>query len=222
MPSAVPTGNPAQPTERPRLVTPTPLIMPTLEMAPDLVVSPEALLPTPTPTPVAEPTLPAYSPVIRIVIPALEIDRAVTPVGLKPGPSGGLEWDTDPLFATRNRPDLVGQLVGSYSPGQGGNILLIGHNYNQVDYGWTGVFVNIKNLKAGDLIGVFTEDGRQVNYQVQLIKQVPWRSQSAEELEKHLKFMGPSESELLTLVTCGGANIWPFPARVYVVAAPAS
>jgi hypothetical protein len=35
-----------------------------------------------------------------------------------------------------------------------------------------------------------------------------------------MKFMGPSDGERLTLVTCGGANIWPFPARVYVVAAP--
>ena len=35
-----------------------------------------------------------------------------------------------------------------------------------------------------------------------------------------MKYLGPVKSERLTLVTCGGANIWPFPARVYVVAAP--
>lgn len=183
------------------------------------------VLPTETPIPpTAKPTIPAtlppYSPVVRLVIPALEVDRAAVPVGIRPTSGGSMEWDTDVLFATKNRPDLVGQLVGSYSPGQGGNIVLIGHNYNQVDYGWTGVFVNIKTLSPGDLIGVFTEDGRQTNYKVVLVKQVPWRSKNENELEKHLKYMGSTPNEQLTLVTCGGANIWPFPARVYVVAEP--
>lgn len=185
--------------------------------------NPTAVLPLPTPTPAAPsptPALAPYSAVIRLVIPAIKVDRAVVAVSLKPGKDGSLQYDTDPLFATRNRPDLVGQLVGSYSPGQGNNIVLIGHNYNNLDYGWTGVFIDIKTLKAGDLIGVFTEDGRQTNYAVQMVKQVPWRDQSLGELEKHMKYMGPSNGERLTLVTCGGANIWPFPARVYVVAVP--
>jgi len=216
------------PTEIP-LEQPLPTQEPT-RMAPTVAASstPSEIVETPAPvqetasapneTPQQE--LPPYSPVVRLVIPALKIDRAVVPVGLRPDGNGSLQWDTDALFATRNRPDLIGQLVGSASPGQGGNILLIGHNYNQVDYGWEGVFVRIKTLKAGDQIIAYTEDGRQFTYQVTQVKQVPWRSQNANELEKHMKFLGPSESERLTLVTCGGANIWPFPARVYVVATP--
>jgi sortase (surface protein transpeptidase) len=150
----------------------------------------------------------------------LKVKRAVVPIGMRPDNSGAMSWDTDAIFATNNRPDLVGHLVGSAYPGQGGNVILIGHNYNQVDYGWEGVFVNIKTLQVGDRIVLRGEDGREYAYLVQLVKQVPWRSRSAKELEKHLKFLGPVTSERLTLVTCGGANIWPFPARVYVVAVP--
>lgn len=212
------------PLEQPHPLEDPALVESTLAASP----TPAALVETPTPAQETPPTvsdapqqeLPPYSPVVRLVIPALKIDRAVVPVGLRPDANGSLRWDSDVLFATRNRPDLIGQLVGSASPGQGGNILLIGHNYNQVDYGWEGVFVRIKTLKAGDQIIAYTEDGRQFTYQVVQVKQVPWRSQNANELEKHMKFLGPSDSERLTLITCGGANIWPFPARVYVVATP--
>jgi hypothetical protein len=181
---------------------------------------------TPTPQPAEEisapsPTaLPPSNPVVHLQIPALKVKRAVVPVGLRRDNSGGMSWDTDAIFATNNRPDLVGHLIGSAYPGQGGNVILIGHNYNQVDYGWEGVFVNIKTLQAGDRIVIRGQDGREYAYIVQQVKQVPWRSGNAKELEKHLKFLGPVQSERLTLVTCGGANIWPFPARVYVIAIP--
>jgi LPXTG-site transpeptidase (sortase) family protein len=158
--------------------------------------------------------------VVSLQIPALKVKRAVVPIGMRPDNTGAMSWDTDAIFATNNRPDLVGHLVGSAYPGQGGNVILIGHNYNQVDYGWEGVFVDIKTLQLGDRIIIHGEDGREYTYIVQQVKQVPWRSQNAKELEKHLKFLGPVKSERLTLVTCGGANIWPFPARVYVVAVP--
>jgi len=160
------------------------------------------------------------NPIVHIAIPGLKVKRAVVPVGMKPDGSGGMSWDTDAIFATNNRPDLVGHLVGSGYPGQGGNIILIGHNYNQVDYGWEGVFVNIKGMQPGDRIVIRGQDGREYAYLVQLVKKVPWRSKNGKELEKHLNFLGPSQGERLTLVTCGGANIWPFPARVYVVAVP--
>jgi hypothetical protein len=179
----------------------------------------EAGAPPPANAP-AEATLPPSNPIVHLAIPALKVKRAVVPVGLRPDGKGGLAWDTEAIFATNNRPDLVGHLIGSAYPGQGGNIILIGHNYNQVDYGWEGVFVNIKNLKAGDRIVIRGQDGSEYAYVVQLVKQVSWRSKNAKELEKHFKFLGPSTSERLTLVTCGGANIWPFPARVYVVAVP--
>jgi hypothetical protein len=193
-------------------------------LPPTQVYTEQPSIQTPEPTaipPTAGATeLPASNPIVYIEIPGLQIKRAVVPVGLRADGSGAMVWDTDAIFATNNRPDLVGHLVGSGYPGQGGNVILIGHNYNQVDYGWEGVFVNIKTLQAGHRIIIRGEDGREYTYIVELVKQVPWRSGNANELEKHFKYLGPVKSERLTLVTCGGANIWPFPARVYVIAAP--
>lgn len=180
---------------------------------------PDTDAPQATATPVTT-DLPPSNPIVHLEIPSLKVKRAVVPIGMRPDGSGAMSWDTDAIFATNNRPDLVGHLVGSAYPGQGGNVILVGHNYNQVDYGWEGVFVDIKTLQPGDRIMIRGEDGREYTYVVQQVKQVPWRSQNAKELEKHLKFLGPVKSERLTLVTCGGANIWPFPARVYVIAIP--
>lgn len=211
--------------ETPAGITPTLPTGTTSTPSADKTPTPPADL-TPTPQPAEEirapsPTaLPPSNPVVHLQIPALKVKRAVVPVGLRRDNSGGMSWDTDAIFATNNRPDLVGHLIGSAYPGQGGNVILIGHNYNQVDYGWEGVFVNIKTLQAGDRIVIRGQDGREYAYIVQQVKQVPWRSGNAKELEKHLKFLGPVQSERLTLVTCGGANIWPFPARVYVIAIP--
>jgi len=142
------------------------------------------------------------------------------PVDMQPRADGSVDWDTDSLFATRNRTDLVGQPVISTNPGEGGNVILLGHNYDQGVYAWTGVFVNLQTIEPGAQIQVFTQGGGVYTYQVERVKKVPWDGQSSEELERHMKFLGPQPSERLTLVTCGGANMWPWPARVYVVAVP--
>jgi hypothetical protein len=173
--------------------------------------------PQPEPAPAAAQDA---GPIVRLVIPTLNIDRAVISVGMHPDSSGTLQWDTDPLFATANRLDLVGHLATSYNPGQGNNIILIGHNYDNGWFIWEGVFVNLKNLQPGDKIIVYTEGGGEYHYVVQMLKKVPWRDKSQDELDKHEKFLGPTASEQLTLVTCGGANVWPWPARQYVVAVP--
>lgn len=189
---------------------------PPVEAASTALPSPTPLPPLPTPTPARVDTGPA----VRLVIPGLGVDRAVVPLGMKPDSSGILQWDTESLFATRNRGDLVGQMVASLNPGMGGNTILVGHNYDQGTYVWEGVFVNLKNIQPGAKIIVYTQGGAELHYVVQLVKKVPWRDQSNAEWEKHLKFLGPSETDRLTLVTCGGANIWPWPARIYVVAVP--
>lgn len=214
----------ARPTDAVATVTPPPPAPPTIAPSPiPPTIVPTSLPPVEQPPEVQTPVvteLPASNPVVHLEIPTLKVKRAVVPIGIRPDSSGAMSWDTDAIFATNNRPDLVGHLVGSAYPGQGGNVILVGHNYNQVDYGWEGVFVNIKTMQPGDRIVIRGEDGREYAYIVQQVKQVPWRSKNAKELEKHLKYLGPVKSERLTLVTCGGANIWPFPARVYVIAVP--
>ena len=219
---AVDAPSATQPSAEPAATQPLPeptATQPPAEPAATQPPSEPAATPVPAEPPPA-PVPPQTQPVVRIEIPALNVQRAVVPVGLKADRTGQLEWDTDQLFATRNREDLVGQLIASLNPGQGGNIILIGHNYDQGIFAWNGVFVNLKTLQGGDKIIVSTADGGRWVYIVQLVKKVPWNKKNAEELEKHMKFLGPSESERLTLVTCGGANIYPWPARIYVVAVP--
>jgi len=163
---------------------------------------------------------PSAGPVVRIVIPDLRIDRAVVPVGLKRNTGQQLEWNTDALFSTANRSDLVGQIEASVNPGDGGNIVLLGHNYNNGWYANAGVFVNLQNLKPGSQIILYTQDGNEFHYSVQIVKKIPWQKQSASELEKHQKYLWPTGHEQLTLVTCGGANLLSWSARIYVVAMP--
>ncbi len=188
----------------------TPLSWPTYQPTPGrhLLVA----LPTPDPE---------VQPVVRLQIPRLHIDRAVIPLDLRSNAQGIIEWDAEALFATRNRPDLVGHVPGSALPGTGGNVVLTGHNYNRGRYNWRGVFVDLKKLRADDEVIVTTADGRQSSYRVQSVNEVTLRGRNPTEQERHAALLGPYDHERLTLVTCGGANIWPFPTRVYVVALPA-
>jgi hypothetical protein len=212
-------------TDQHYLVSKVGIELPLFELTP----TPKAIPVQPTPPPAQAPApdplppTPAHvdsGPAVRLVIPSLGIDRAVVPLGMHPASNGILQWDTDSLFATRNRVDLVGQMVASLNPGMGGNSIMVGHNYDQGTYQWEGVFVNLKNIQPGAKIVVYTQGGAELHYVVQLVKKVPWSKQNDDEWEKHMKFLGPSESDRLTLVTCGGANIWPWPARIYVVAVP--
>lgn len=172
----------------------------------------------PTPLPPEAEVVPQQAagpsaPVARLVIPSIKVKRAVMEIGLVDGPRGP-QWDTDRLFATRNRLDLVGHLAGSAFPGEAGNTILVGHNY---DYIGNGVFVNLQRVDEGDKIIVTTEDGLEYVYQVDKVKVVPYPG-SASDQERHLRFLSPTPDERLTLVTCGGVRIEFFNKRVYVIA----
>ncbi|MCJ7718100.1 MAG: sortase [Anaerolineales bacterium] len=131
--------------------------------------------------------------------------------------SGEIQYDTSSLFATNSRLDLVGQTITSVNPGGGSNIVLVGHNYNRGWYAWEGVFVNLKNLKEGAKIFLYTENGGKYKYTVKKVVQIPWVYKTSAELNKHLNYLGPTNDERVTLVTCGGAfGVWA--ARIYVVA----
>jgi LPXTG-site transpeptidase (sortase) family protein len=111
----------------------------------------------------------------------------------------------------------VGQTLTSLDPGQGGNIVLVGHNYNMGWYAWEGVFVNLKKLKPGATIILHTKNGGVYQYTVTKVVQVPYVARTAAELNQHLRYLGPTSDERVTLVTCGGAfGSWS--ARIYVVA----
>jgi LPXTG-site transpeptidase (sortase) family protein len=173
-------------------------------------------------TPTHAPVSPSQ-PVVRLKIPNIKVDRAVVDIGLVPGKNGGMQWDSDSLFATSNRQDLVGHLNGSALPGESSNIVLVGHNYDWGIFQWNGVFYNVKRLKPGDKIILFSHGGERRVYRVDKVKEIPFNNNgNDDELFKHFKHMGPTESERLTLVTCGGANLWKWNKRVYVIAYPQS
>jgi sortase (surface protein transpeptidase) len=96
-------------------------------------------------------------------------------------------------------------------------MILVGHNYG---YGFNGVFVGLPRLKPGQKVYVVNKAGQTFTYQVKSVSRVKWRTKSLGELTQHLKFLSPGGPEHLTLVSCAGADIEPFPERVYVVAEP--
>ena len=167
----------------------------------------------PAPTPV-----PSAGPVVRVVIPSINIDRAVVRVEQYMDGSGQMQWNTDSLFATNDRLDLVGQLATSVNPGDGSNIVLIGHNYNLGWNAWGAVFLHLKKLQPGDQILLYTENGDEYSYTIQEVVEVPWVYMDASELDRHRSLLWPTPDERVTLVTCGGANIGIWSARIYVVA----
>lgn len=171
--------------------------------------------PRPLPSPTATPKPP--SPPVRIRIPALGVDRSIIPLPrVRDRRTGAWTWNTKRLFRS-GRSDLVGHWEGSASPGEDGNMILVGHNYG---YGYNGVFVRLGSLRAGQKISVVNRAGQTFVYRVTEVKRLRWRLQNFGELTRHLRYLSPGGPEQLTVVSCGGADLEPFPQRIYVVAQP--
>jgi len=94
-------------------------------------------------------------------------------------------------------------------------MVLAGHNYG---YGYNGVFVRLGSMRAGQKVYVVNSVGQTFTYTVTQVKKVKWRSKDLGELSTHLSLLAPGGPERVTLVSCAGADIEPFPERVYVVA----
>jgi LPXTG-site transpeptidase (sortase) family protein len=196
------------------------LSVPTMTVTPS--PSPTATaLPTPTPTPTPIPTLtpvPASLPApVQIRIAAIGVNRSIVALPRSVDKStGAMIWDTKRLFRS-GRSDLVGHLQGSAYPGEQGNMILVGHNYG---YGYNGVFVRLGSLKVGHQVVVVNKTGQTFTYQVTKVQRLKWRDKDFGELTQHLNFLAPGGPERVTLVSCAGADIEPFPERIYVVAEP--
>ena len=80
--------------------------------------------------------------------------------------------------------DGVGHFTGSRYPGEGGNVVLLGHRNS--------VFVNMKNVKKGDLITLDLTYGKYV-YKVSNFKIVDKNDKS---------ILQPQDKEMLTIYTC--------------------
>jgi LPXTG-site transpeptidase (sortase) family protein len=158
--------------------------------------TPDRLPDYPIPTPTVETVVglgdiqPDPSAATRIVIPAIGVDTVVKYV-----PFNGDTW-------------LIGGLkqevawMGDTSwPGLGGNTGLAGH----VDLadGSAGPFWRLRELKAGDLVMIYTEVNL-FTYQMREQVIVP---------DYDLTVIGPTDEPQLTLITCTG---WDELLRIYV------
>ena len=107
----------------------------------------------------------------------------------------------------------AGHHFNSKNPGEGGNIILSGHN------NWRGeVFRYLEFLKPGDIITVWTQEGKRYSYRVEEIKKLKEAGMSMPQRLENGKMMDPTPSEQLTLITC-----WPyttFTHRLIVIAKP--
>jgi sortase A len=165
------------------------------------------------PSPVASAAQPSASPPVsmpkptHIQIPNAGIDTKVVEVGYDVVSITGqqvIQWQVADYAAGHN--DL------SANPGEGGNVVISGHD------DWRGeVFRTLEKVKVGDQI-VLTTPERDYHY---AITEIEFRKEVGVPLEERLAtgmFLAPTSDERVTLVTC-----WPYGIddhRIIVVAKP--
>ncbi len=196
-----------------------PLLRPTVTPLPGagqvtLSATPEILPETPLlapgqslpPSITAQPVITDSSsrPPTRIVIPAINLDAPIEPVGWSQV-NGVSTWDIPNHFA-------AGWMKTSAPLGRPGNTVLDGHHNIAGE-----VFRHLVDLKAGDLIEVYSDD-QMVVYEVTALHILPDRDQPLEVRRRNAQWIQPTVDERLTLVTC-----WPYTNnthRLVVVAQP--
>ncbi len=145
--------------------------------------NPRPTEPTPEPTVVAVP--------LRLVIDRLGVDA---PVGVY-----ALDENGVPEVPVA---DDAGEVVAWYDfsskPGGGSNAVFAAHvTWNRAP----AVFSDLDNLQAGDVVRLVSDDGREYTYEVFANFDVdPYDTES-------LKVMAPTETDTVTLITCGGTWI---------------
>jgi sortase A len=182
----------------PMAISATPALLPETPL-----LAPGQLLP---PVIAAQPVITDSSirPPTRIVIPAINLDAPIEPVGWSQV-NGVNSWNIPNHFA-------AGWLKTSAPLGRSGNTVLDGHHNIAGE-----VFRHLVDLKAGDLIEVYSDD-QMVRYEVTTLHILPDRDQPLEVRRQNALWIQPTVDERLTLVTC-----WPYTNnthRLIVVAKP--
>jgi len=140
---------------------------------------------TTTPSEAPEPRIPPT----ELSIPAIDVQSAVTRVGLNPDgtlevPQPGPDYDKAAWYE------------GSPAPGQTGPTVIEGH----VDSAENGpsVFYDLGELAAGDTVDITREDGSVVTFEVYDVQAFP------KDEFPTLDVYGNTEGPELRLITCGG------------------
>lgn len=197
----------ASATQPPILLPETPLLE---ELPPVGDESDPGPPPRPTPESYVQATREPVRPPERLVIPSIDLDAPVVPVGwatVQVGEQTAAQWQV-PDTAT------VGWHDTSAGVGQRGNTVLNGHHnvYGQV-------FVRLVDVAVGDEVQL-EADGKLYDYVVTDTDILPERGQPIEVRLENAGRILPTWDERVTLVTC-----WPYSGnshRLVVVARPAS
>jgi LPXTG-site transpeptidase (sortase) family protein len=198
----------------PPMITPMPtatelvaaLVSPTTEPAPvspTPTFGPEPVSPTPTP----DLRPPASSPPTRLVIPKIDLDIPVVPVGtktIKEGGSSKLVWGDVPNAGAFHE--------SSAYPGHPGNTVINGHRDILGS-----VFLHLNRVDVGDEIILYVADVAY-RYDVAETLVLPEMFASAEQRAKNLQYIGYIPEERLTLVTCTPVGLATH--RLLVIARP--
>ena len=122
---------------------------------------------------------------LKMVIEKLSVDAPVIELGLD-----GQGVPQVPL----NGKDVAWYNFSS-KPGGGSNAVFAGHvNWERAP----GVFAELDTLEAGDTVRLISDDGREYTYEVFANFPVDPEDPAS------LKVMAPTESDMITLITCGG------------------
>ena len=137
------------------------------------------------------PEAPAVTVPLRLMIDSLGVDA---PVGVYKLDADGVP--EVPL--AEDASEVVAWYDFSSKPGAGSNAVFAGHiNWNRAP----AVFANLSDLQAGDVVRLVSDDGREYKYEVFANFAVdPYDTES-------LKVMAPTETDTVTLITCGGTWI---------------
>jgi LPXTG-site transpeptidase (sortase) family protein len=111
----------------------------------------------------------------RIGIPSAKIDVAIQEAAIENG-----VWQTSQENATH--------LNTSMRPGEGGNIVIYGHNLKNI-------FGSLRTVKIGYKMNIKSNDGKTYEYTVQEIEIIS---------PKHIEKVLPTDYEVLTVYTCVG------------------
>jgi sortase A len=156
----------------------------------------------------APPTqIPAAAPPNRLVIPAIELDATVVPIGWYVVEQGGEYysiWQVADYAVSWHKTSAL--------PGHSGNVVLNGHHNIKGE-----VFRYLVDLEVGDRVQVYV--GEQIYYytvsQKMILKE---KGESPDTRRENAKWIAPTQDERLTMVTC-----WPYTNnthRLVVVARP--
>lgn len=130
----------------------------------------------------------------RLVLPSIKLDTGVVELGWSTAANKAgqvfSQWDVAQYAA--------GWHKNSAEPGQGGNIVMSGHN-NILG----AVFRELDQLKRGDTATVYVGD-KAFAYSIDKVMIVPERNASAEQQLENGQWIMPTADERLTLVSC-----WP-------------